>query len=920
MDFDKLHTQEGHTDHPDGTPLDHFGNSLQVIPNFGESGHFIYGALAEGQPLFQEGPSAEGKIHDSPNSDFLSMVEPMMWALEGKSGIWSGIDHAGALVLAAYHPTSSRLMGVMASLDYSEIRRPYAWIGFSAGLLTILLVLLGAAPFFRLIQSLSARLRQSEGLTEAIVKSAAEGILSFDGEGVIQTINPAGEVLFGYGKTEIIGRRIDELLTCQNSSFQDCLSATGETLEGQSTRKDGTLLQLELSVTPTHSDNKMMFTAIVRDVTRRINAEMDLRENQRTLQMIFDTIPHTLAMKDREGRYQMVNKAWYQFHGLQSGQVIGKTLLDLPNRPEGETRMGHQLDQPILSGEKDHLSQEFSRTNTQGIELKVLSIRVPLKNEAGDIAGLVVLGMDITDRARVEQELRAGEERFRNLIEGSHLGIAIHQENRPLLVNQAFAKIFGYDSPRELLLINNLELLVDPEDLARLRGKYAHLQNGGGGDPSGNQFQGIRKDGQTFQMETFFQSIEWRGVPAVQTTVMDITEKTMLENQLRQSQKMEAVGQLAGGIAHDFNNIIQIVRGYAELTQGKNGADNPTSEYMGKVLKAADGASALVRQLMAVSRQEVMEPRPLDLAALMGNLTQMVRRLIGENIDLILSQEEGLPQISGDPTMIEQVLLNLIVNARDAMPGGGRLELSTDVYAAGDEFRGRFGDSQGDTFVRLRLRDTGEGMSQSTLEHLFEPFFTTKESGKGTGLGLYMAYGIIQQHQGFIDVTSEEGQGSTFTIYLPAETNPVHTPRPSEDEAPVGGKETILVAEDDPDVLDLTVNLLESQGYQVLVATNGLEALSVFREKEDRIDLALLDMIMPKMGGREVYQALVEKKPELPILFCTGYTADSIDTEFIRNNRFNLIKKPYSPGDLFKAVRNTLDTDFSEQTRGSEVD
>jgi PAS domain S-box-containing protein len=568
------------------------------------------------------------------------------------------------------------------------------------------------------------------------------------------------------------------------------------------------------------------------------------------------------------------------------------------------------LDQPILSGEKDHLSQEYSRTNIKGIERKVLSIRVPLKNETGEIAGLVVLGMDITDRARVEQELRAGEERFRNLIDGSHLGIAIHQANRPLLVNQAFAKMFGYGFPRELLLMNNLELLVDPADLPRLKEKYAHLKKDVSGDHSRYQFRGIHKGGQTLQLETYFQSIEWRGAPAVQTTVMDITDRTMLENQLRQSQKMEAVGQLAGGIAHDFNNIIQIVRGYAELAQGKNGADNPSSAYLGKVLKATDGASALVRQLMAVSRQEVMQLRPLHPGELIGNLTQMVRRLIGENIELIVSQEDNLPQISGDPTMIEQVLLNLIVNARDAMPGGGRLELSADAYAVSDDFRLRFGDAKGDTFVRIRLSDTGEGMSQSTLEHLFEPFFTTKESGKGTGLGLSMAYGIIQQHHGFIDVASEEGKGSTFTIYLPAETDPMPAPAPSQKEAPVGGGETILVAEDDPDVLDLAVNLLESQGYQVLVATDGEEALNVFREKEDRIDLALLDMIMPKMGGREVYQALVKEKPELPILFCTGYTADSIDTDFIRNNRFNLIRKPYSPGDLFKAVRNTLDMDF----------
>ncbi len=918
MEFDRLLSQAGHNHRPDGTPLDHYGDVLRVIPDFGESGHFIYGTLVDGEPVFQEGASAEGKIHPSSNSDYRSMAEPMKRALEGNSGIWSGIDHAGVLILAAYHPTLSRTMGVMASLDYSEIRRPYVWIGIAAGVLTLLSVLLGAAPFFRLIQSLSVRLRQSEGLTESIVKSAAEGILSFDGIGIIQTINPAAEALFGYGELEISGRRIGDLLLLKKAELEKFLSSGGETLEVKGVRKDGSLLHLEMSVTLTHPDEKLVFTAIVRDVTRRKKAEMEVRENQRTLQLIFDTVPQTLVMKDREGRYQMVNRAWCQFHGLQSGQVIGKTPIELPNRPQGESRMAHQLDQPILSGEKDHLSQEYSRTNIKGIERKVLSIRVPLKNETGEIAGLVVLGMDITDRARVEQELRAGEERFRNLIDGSHLGIAIHQANRPLLVNQAFAKVFGYGNPRELLLMNNLELLVDPADLPRLKEKYAHLKKDVSGDHSRYQFRGIHKGGQTLQLETYFQSIEWRGAPAVQTTVMDITDRMMLENQLRQSQKMEAVGQLAGGIAHDFNNIIQIVRGYAELAQGKNGADNPSSAYLGKVLKAADGASALVRQLMAVSRQEVMQLRPLHPGELIGNLTQMVRRLIGENIELIVSQEDNLPQISGDPTMIEQVLLNLIVNARDAMPGGGRLELSADAYAVSDDFRRRFGDAKGDTFVRIRLSDTGEGMSQSTLEHLFEPFFTTKESGKGTGLGLSMAYGIIQQHHGSIDVSSEEGKGSTFTIYLPAETDPMPAPAPSRKEAPVGGGETILVAEDDPDVLDLAVNLLESQGYQVLVATDGEEALNVFREKEDRIDLALLDMVMPKMGGREVYQALAEEKPELPILFCTGYTADSIDTEFIRNNRFNLIKKPYSPGDLFKAVRSTLDLNFSEQSWGEK--
>ncbi len=381
-----------------------------------------------------------------------------------------------------------------------------------------------------------------------------------------------------------------------------------------------------------------------------------------------------------------------------------------------------------------------------------------------------------------------------------------------------------------------------------------------------------------------------------------------LEAQLRQSQKMEAVGQLAGGVAHDFNNLLYVIMGYGDMMRDGMPPESPFRKNIDEIMKAAERAKNLVRQLLLFSRKESMQPRPLDLNRLIADLTKMLRRLIGEHIRLDVTPGADLKTIRADPGQIEQVVVNLCVNARDAMPDGGRIAMETGNCTLEAALRDPYGSPKAGEFVCLTVSDTGEGMSPEVREKVFEPFFTTKEVGKGTGLGLAAAYGIVKSHGGVIRVASETGQGSVFRVYLPAV--PQGAPdgaAPEEIAASALGKETVLVAEDEASVRDFTVQLLRRSGYRVISTRDGGEAVRAFEEAPDAIDLALLDVVMPHVSGRKVYEVIRARRPDLPVLFITGYSKGMLPDEVRPGPRQDMIQKPMRPGTLLRKVRDMID-------------
>ncbi len=410
-------------------------------------------------------------------------------------------------------------------------------------------------------------------------------------------------------------------------------------------------------------------------------------------------------------------------------------------------------------------------------------------------------------------------------------------------------------------------------------------------------------------------TLSWSFHPVLASSVVhayveDVTERLSLEAQLRQSQKMESVGQLAAGVAHDFNNMLTVIQGHSGMLLAKSSQKSELLDSAQAIYFAAERAANLTRQLLMFSRKNVMQPRRLDLREVVSHMTKMLQRLLGETITLEFRSPSEIPAIQADVGMVEQVIMNLAVNARDAMPKGGTLTISTTPIEVNQAYVLTHPEAHPGTFVCLQVADTGFGMARETLARIFEPFFTTKEIGKGTGLGLATVYGIVKQHAGWIEVFSEPGKGAAFNVFWPANVGPLEA-KPAEDSlnAPVrGGRETILIVEDEPVLRELAHTILQECGYNVLEASSGLDALEVWAKHRDAIDLVLTDMVMPQgVSGADLARKLLASKPALKLVFTSGYSMDDIDSTFIRSGRASFLQKPYTHVTLTEAIRDCLD-------------
>ena len=485
--------------------------------------------------------------------------------------------------------------------------------------------------------------------------------------------------------------------------------------------------------------------------------------------------------------------------------------------------------------------------------------------------------------------------------------LSIDQTGRLVLANHRAEEMFGYS--REELLGGRIEMLL-PESKrtthVRDRDQFFHKPHA---RPMGigMDLAGRRKDGSEFPVEVSLSYVELdEGVFAI-AFVSDISKRKQLEDQLLHAQKMEAVGRLAGGVAHDFNNMLTVISGYNRMILDELSTLDPLRGYAEEILKAADRAGALTQQLLAFSRRQVMQPRIINVNATIAQTEKMLLRLIGEDVELILGLSPDAGNIKADPGHVEQAIVNLAVNARDAMPLGGRLNIETaNVHLDENYARTHMGVAPGD-FVMIAVSDTGCGMDAETRRRIFEPFFTTKEKGKGTGLGLATVYGIVKQTGGDIWVYSEPNRGTTFKLYFPAVPGTPSDSSASEGAEPGSASETILVVEDEKAVRDLTVRMLERLGYKLLTAASGAEAIEISRAHTGPIDLLLTDVVMPNMSGRQVADALAPSRPGMKVLYLSGYTENTVIHHGVLDANVDFLPKPFSREILGKKLREILD-------------
>jgi PAS domain S-box-containing protein len=763
-----------------------------------------------------------------------------------------------------------------------------------------------------------------------ILDGSAEAIIAVDETQRIVLFNRGAEAIFGYSAVETLGRPLDLLLPAwaveahgrHVRSFAEGPVAArwmGERGEVAGRRKDGTEFPAEASISRQTRNGQTLFTAILRDITERKATQEALRNitegvagatGETFFRLLVRHLAHAVGTDyafvaeqlETESERVATLAVWAR------GEILGNFEHDLRGGPcEGMARK-------TLCSHPRGVRQEFPSYRLLAEWDIEAFMGVPLFDSAGKVLGLLVVmhraplrderltesllrtfalraGAEI-ERARAEKALRESERSLEAVVETAPTLIVVTDpDGRIVLFNRACEELTGYD--RREVLGRTIPGLLLPD----VRGSHEHPWPTKSGEE---------------------RLIEWRcmaipspkdGRPMILGIGADITEQRRAEEQLRQSQRLEAVGRLAGGIAHDFNNLLTVITGRTQILLSRLRSADPATRDLELISRTAERAGGLTKQLLAFSRRQILQPQVLDLNAVVENTSAMLHRLIGEDIELVFHPGADLGRVKADPGQIEQVFVNLAVNARDAMPRGGRLTIETANVELDETYaRARVGVQPG-RYVMLGVSDTGAGIAPEVLPRIFEPFFTTKEAGKGTGLGLATVYGIVKQSGGNIWVYSEPGHGTTFKVYLPRVEEAATLPGASKPAAePRGGTETILLVEDDDDLRSLAREVLEERGYTVLEAAHPGEAPPIAERHAGPIHLLLTDVVMPGMSGRELARRLAEARPEMKVLYISGYTDNAVVHHGVLDPGTPFLEKPFSPDALARKVREVLDT------------
>ncbi len=681
-------------------------------------------------------------------------------------------------------------------------------------------------------------------------------------------------------------------------------------------RPDGSVRWVWIKGNPiTQQGQIVRLVGVIKDVTDRrlLTAERDALLAR--LQLQIQRTPLIYILFDADFRITNWNPAAEQTFGYTRQEALGKQPIDLI--PPSFRAGGATILERIRSGDMAAHSVNENLTK-DGRTITCEWFNTPLVTEDGRFDGLLCLSRDVTQQKAIQEEqarlaavVEASEEQMRLLLESTGEGIyGIDMQGHCTFINRAAAAMIGYD-PAEVIgqdmhaLIHHHRPDGSPYPVEHCP-IYRAMQTHSGVRVRDEVLW--RRDGTSFAAEyssfSIMKGVESRGAVV---TFQDITQVRQLEEQFRQAQKMEAVGQLAGGVAHDFNNLLTIISGYSEIMLATLGSSDPMRESVRAISEAGERAASLTRQLLAFSRKTVLEPKVLDLNVVVRETEKFVRRLIGEDILLTAVLDPAISRVKVDPGQLGQVLMNLAVNARDAMPRGGKLTVETRNVELDEEYARLHAEVKPGRYVLLSMADTGTGMTPEVRARIFEPFFTTKGVGKGTGLGLAVVLGIVKQSEGQVQVYSEPDIGTTFKIYFPAVEEQVSAPKGIDAGNGGRGTETVLLVEDEDGVRGLAVLVLQTYGYKVLAASNGKEALRLVEKRSGGIDLLVTDVVMPGMGGPELADSLKPRFSQMKVLFSSGYTDDAVVRHGLLHEQVAFLQKPYTPLALVKRVRQVLD-------------
>jgi two-component system cell cycle sensor histidine kinase/response regulator CckA len=738
-------------------------------------------------------------------------------------------------------------------------------------------------------------------------ESMKEGAVTLLPEGNIAFCNRRFEEMVRMEQGRAVGSPLAYFLTPEQATI---LKSVLERSEAESSpaelmlrASDGTQVPIQLVVRGISERQGGGFCLLITDLTEQRKKEYA----DSFLAAIAESSEGPIISTTLNGTIVSWNRGAERLYGYAAEEIIGRPLRGL--LPASKSDEAHEILERVCKGETVK-QVETKRVGKYGQLIDVSLTAMPIHDAEGNLTGVCKIVHDITERKQVERALRESEERLRLITETitEVFWIATPDISRVLFVSPGYERVWRrtrtslYDNPRSFLDS------VHSDDRERVA---AVLSVQLAGEPFEHEYRIHQPEG----------SVRWiwdRGFPVRDDAghltcyvgvAQDITGRKQLENQLRQSQKMEAIGQLAGGVAHDFNNLLTIISGYGELVFEQLPEGDPLRVRMASILKAAQTATSLTRQLLAFSRQQILTPRVLDLNHVVAEMHSMLERLIGENIELSTIPAPGLGEVKADPVQIEQILLNLSVNSRDAMPTGGKLIIETANVELDQNYAQQHIPVTRGSYVMLSVSDTGTGMDSETQKRVFEPFFTTKEKGHGTGLGLSTVYGIVKQSGGYIWIYSELGRGTTFKVYLPRIDEPENvadlTTRPKNLSC---GTESILFVDDSESIRKLGCEVLEARGYHVLKAENGAEALRIAQEHPGTLHLLLTDLVMPGISGRVLAERMTELRPDIKVLYLSGYTDDTIvrHGEIGPNMRF--FQKPFTPDALARRVREVLDT------------
>jgi two-component system cell cycle sensor histidine kinase/response regulator CckA len=762
-------------------------------------------------------------------------------------------------------------------------------------------------------------LRKSEERYRSILENIEEGYFEVDLAGNFTFTNDSLCRIAGYNRDKLIGMNNRDYTTPATAKkMYRVFSKTYKTGEPARIvdydifRKDGSTRTLELSASlMTDSTGKPAgFRGVVRDVTERKQAEEALRESEERYRSLFQNNHTVMLLIDPETADIVdANPAACSFYGWGHEELTSKKISDINTLTEEQV---FQEIERAKSEQSQHFFFRHRLARGEIVDVEVFSGPITLHGKKL----LYSIVHDVTERKQAIEALRDSEEKYRTVLEANPDPVVVYDiEGKVVYFNPAFSRVFGWSLGERLG--KKMDYFVPADNWPETKMMIDRVL-------AGESFSGIEthrytRDGNIIPVSisgAVLRDMDANPVGSV-INLRDISAQKNLERQLQQAQKMEAVGTLAGGIAHDFNNLLQAIQGYTELLLMRKEEGESGWRELQEVIRAAKRGAELTQQLLTFSRKVESKRKPLDLNQGVGDLRQLLERTIPKMIDVEFKLAAGLKVVNADSAQLKQVLMNLAVNAKDAMVEGGSLIIETKNVTLDREFCRRYAEIKPGDYVLFSISDTGHGMDKETLEHIFDPFYTTKEVGKGTGLGLAIVYGIIKNHEGYIMCHSRPEQGTTFKIYLPAmdaDIPEVVVVEPSEAKAvTAGGNETILLVDDEEFIRELGVDVLGQAGYTVLTANNGEEALELYRRKQGQIDLVVLDLIMPGMGGTRCLRKLLEIDPQAQVVIASGYSPDGPTKGTLEAGAKGFLSKPYDTRELLRLVRKILDENLQRK-------